>query len=332
MAAASLLTEVIISKYENHLPLYRQSKIFMRQGIDIPANTLGNWVMQSGKILKPLAEALRNEIKNINVLQADETPVTVLKKRGKGYMWCYHSCLPENRFVIFDYSSTRGSIAVNAVLKDYQGILQTDGYQGYNEIHAKENVISLGCWAHCRRKFAEIVKIGITGKAAEAIEYIKKLYKYEKQAHEEKLTFAKRKELRQKKAKPIIDEFKIWLEKTLPCAPPNSALGKAIKYALSQWKHLSEYIDHGEAEIDNNWAENKIRPFTLGRKNWMFIGNENAANIAALLYSLIQTCKMHDINARKYFIYVLNQAKKLSLGTIDPKTLLPQFIDKTLLK
>lgn len=332
MASASLLSEVIISKYEHHLPLYRQSKIFMQNGADIPANTLGNWVMQSGEALSLIGVALRSEINNTGILQADETPVVVLDKKGKGYMWCYHSCEPENRFVLFEYSSTRSSDTVNATLANYTGILQTDGYEGYNQIQKKKGIIAVECWAHCRRKFAEIIKIGITGKANEAIGYIKKLYEIETEAREEKLNFAARKKLRQTRAKPILDELLSWLKKTKPEALPKSALGGAITYALNQWEYLYRYIEHGEVEIDNNLAENQIRPFALGRKNWMFIGNADAANTAALLYSLIQTCKLHGINARTYLTYVLHQACKMRHKEIDPKSLLPQFIDKNLLQ
>jgi transposase len=305
--------------------------MFMQHGIDIPANTLGNWVMQSGEALSPLALALKAEINNTNNLQADETPVTVLSQKSKGYMWCYHSCKPEDRFVLFEYSNNRSSDTVNATLVNYEGILQTDGYDGYNQMRKKEEIISIGCMAHCRRKFAEIIKIGLTGKADEVIAYIKKLYEVEAKAREEKLDFNARKELRQKYAKPILDEMLTWLQKTEPLAPPKSALGAAITYALNQWKYLCRYVEYGEAEIDNNLAENQIRPFALGRKNWMFIGNENAANTAALLYSLIQTCKLHGINARAYLTYVLNQSGRMLRKEVDPKSLLPQFIDKTLL-
>ena len=330
MATASLITEIIISKYEHHLPLYRRSKIFLQERIDIPANTLGNWVMQSGKALKPLGEALWQQINKIKVLQADETTVKVLTKDTKGYMWCYHSCEPNNRFVTFEYSDSRSGSIVNNRLENYQGILQTDGYSGYNGFRTKETVTNIGCWAHCRRKFAEVVKISkTTGKAHEAVSRIKKLYAIEGKAKD--LGFIIRKKLRQKEAKPILDKLHEWLQKSKLTTPPQSGIGKAIAYALNQWPYLSEYIKHGEVEIDNNWCENQIRPFALGRKNWMFAGNTKGAEVAALLYSLIQSCKLNNINARRYFIYVLNQVHKLRRGEVDPTSLLPQFIDKNLL-
>lgn len=330
MAGASLITEIIISKYEHHLPLYRRSKMFLQEGVDLPANTLGNWVMQAGEVLFPLKEALILQLAKIKVLQVDETPLKVLKKDSKSYMWCYQSYGHDNRFVIFEYSDNRKGSVADKMLENYQGILQTDGYTGYNRLRGKTGIINIGCWAHCRRKFAEIVKITkVTGKAHEVISYIRKLYTIEEDARD--LSFAARKKLRQEKAKPILDKMYKWLQRSYTTTPPQSGLGRAIYYAFNQWKYLYEYINHGEAEIDNNWCENQIRPFALGRKNWLFAGNTRGAKNAALLYSLIQSCKLNGINARQYFNYILQQAHKLRRGEVDATSLLPQFFDKNLL-
>jgi Transposase and inactivated derivatives len=330
MAGASLITDVIIKKYEHHLPWYRQSKIFAQEGIDIPANTIGNWFMQAGEILEPLEKVLWEQLTKTKVLQADETTVKVLADNIKGYMWAYHSCEPTNRFVLFEYNDSRSGEVVNNTLENYQGLLQSDGYSGYNNLRNKAGVINLGCWAHCRRKFVEVIKLtNKTGKAHEIVSLIAKLYQFEETARTEHLTFTARQELRQQKAKPILEKIHDSLTKAKP--PPKSAIYKAITYALNQWDYLIRYLDHGEAEIDNNWVENQIRPFALGRKNWMFVGNKEAAATAALFYSLIQTCKLNNIEARKYLIYVLNQAGKMRRRETDPKILLPQFIDKNLL-
>ncbi|TAL62417.1 MAG: IS66 family transposase [Legionella sp.] len=330
MAAPSLITEVIIKKYEHHLPWYRQSKIFAQEGIDIPANTICNWFLQAGEVLFPLQSALKEQLNNTKVLQADETPVKVLQDNIRGYMWCYHSCEPQNRFVLFEYNDSRSGKVVSDNLKDYQGILQTDGYSGYNGMRAKVGVINLGCWAHCRRKFADVVKISTsTGKAHEAMKWIGKLYQIESIAREQGYDFAVRKKLRQDQAPPILEKIhKLVAQST---ASSKSVLGSAITYTLNQWKYLVKYVDYGEAEIDNNWVENQIRPFAIGRKNWMLIGNERAAKTAAFFYSIIQTCRLNNIDPRKYLIYVLSQVGNMRRGDINPSGLLPQFIDKTLL-
>lgn len=329
MAAPSLITEVIIKKFEHHLPWYRQSKIFTQDGLDIPANTICNWYLQAGEALEPLKKALFAQLDKIHILQADETTVKLLKEDLKGYMWCYHSLEPNNRFLLFEYNDSRGGAVVNNTLSNYQGLLQTDGYSGYNELRHKDGVINLGCWAHCRRKFAEIVKIATSaGKAHEVVKWIAKLYAIEAEAKALCLDFTKRKALRQQKAKPILDKIHGLVSQAKPST--KSALGAAITYTLNQWLYLIKYIEHGEAEIDNNWCENQIRPFAVGRKNWLFLGNERSAHIASFFYSIIQTCRINQIDPRKYLIYVLSQAGNIRLGTVKPTDLLPQFIDKSL--
>ena len=330
MAAPSLITDVIIKKFEHHLPWYRQSKIFTQEGIDIPANTIGNWFMRSGEVLEPLGNALEKEINNIHVLQADETTVKVLRENIKGYMWCYHSCQPDNRFVLFEYNDSRSGKVVADNLKDYQGILQTDGYSGYNLLREKAGVINIGCWAHCRRKFADVVKIASgTGKAYEVMKWIAKLYQIESLVRDNKLSFVARKELRQKQAPPVLEKIKTLLTQSTPLS--KSALGGAITYTLNQWEYLIRYVNYGEAEIDNNLVENQIRPFALGRKNWLFLGNVVAAKTAAFFYSLIQTCRLNNIDPRKYLIYVLGQVGNMRRGEVTARNLLPQFIDRGLL-
>jgi hypothetical protein len=338
MAAPSLIAEVIIKKFEHHLPWYRQSKIFTQDGLDIPANTIGNWFMEAGKVLESLNTALRDEINNTDNLQADETPVKLLKNKHqnkhqnnhRGYMWGYHSLKPANRFILFEYNETRSGKAASDNLKDYRGILQTDGYAGYNNLRAKDDIVSIGCWAHCRRHFTDVIKItSSAGKAHEVVKWLGKLYQIEEDARKFNLSFTDRKELRQAQAPPILEAIHKLLTKSTPL--PKSTLGKAIAYALNHWEYLIKYIDHGEAEIDNNLIENQIRPFALGRKNWLFIGNEEAARTAAFFYSIIQTCRLNNIDPRKYLIYVLYQAGRMRRQEIDPRNLLPQFIDKTLL-
>jgi len=291
---------------------------------------LGNWVMGAAEVLLPLGEALWEQFLRVGVLQADETPVKILKPDKQGYLWGYHSCTPLNRFIVFEFSLTRASVNVDQRLKDYKGLLQTDGYSGYNGQRNKEDVINVGCWDHARRKFTDVIKINgqnKTGKAGEMLNLIGKLYEVEREAKGK--SFDERKQLRQEKAKPVLELIHSKLQKMN--APPQSALGKAVQYGLNQWLYLSSYVDYGEVEISNCWMENQIRPFALGRKNWLFVGNETSANKAALLYSLIQTCKLNNINARVYLEYVLGQSHKMRRKEVDPIVLLPQFIDKKLL-
>lgn len=330
MAAPSLIAEVIIKKYQHHLPWYRQSQIFAQDGLDIPANTISNWFLQAGEAINPLGVALKEQLNNTHILQADETPVKVLQDNIRGYMWGYHSLEPNNRFILFEYNESRSGKVASDNLEKYSGILQTDGYGGYNNLRTKNNIISIGCWAHCRRYFTNVVKIASnTGKAYEIIKWIAKLYQIESIAREQDLSFAARKELRQTHAPPILQKIHELLTDTIP--PPKSALGKAIAYALNHWEYLTKYLDYGEAEIDNNLIENEIRPFAVSRRNWLFIGNAGAAKTAALFYSLIHSCKINGINPKKYLVYVLCQTGGMRRNEISPKSLLPQFIDKTLL-
>jgi transposase len=331
MATPRFVTDVIIKKYEHHLPLYRQAKIFAQQSLEIPDNTLGNWVMGAAEALFPLRDAIHQQFSNIYILQADETPVTVLKPHKEGYLWAYHSCDPGNRFIFFEFSLTRSGKNVENRLETYQGLLQTDGYSGYNGFRNKNDVINFGCWDHARRKFADVVKINgnnKSGKAGEMLLLIAKLYQIEDDV--KKRNFNDRKKIRQEKTKPILDLIFSKLQKIH--APPQSTLGKAVTYCVNQWPYLSAYVDYGEVEISNCWIENQIRPFALGRKNWLFVGNEHSANKSALLYSLTQTCRLNGIDPRQYLEYVLSQAPKMRRREINPTSLLPQFINKDLLK
>lgn len=330
MATPSLIAEVISKKYEQHLPWYRQSKIFAQDGLDIPANTICNWFLLAGEAIEALGISLKEQINNTHILQADETPVKILRDNIRGFMWAYHSLEPNNRFIWFEYNESRSGKVASDNLKNYTGILQTDGYGGYNNLRSKAGIISIGCFAHCRRHFTDVIKItNNNGKAYEVVKWIGKLYQLEELAREQGLSFTARREIRQKQAPPILQKIYELLTKSI--TPPKSVLGKAIGYALNHWEHLTKYIDYGEAEIDNNLIENQIRPFALGKKNWLFLGNAETAKTAALFYSLIQSCKLNGINPKKYLIHVLYQTGKMRRREVDPKNLLPQFIDKTLL-
>ena len=329
-AGTSLLAEIILNKYSYHLPLYRQREKFSTLQIDIPDNTLGGWVMRSAEQLEPLGDAFWQQLASVNLLQVDETPVKVLKPDKKAYMWLYHCYLPGKRFVIFDFNLSRASEVVNERLKHFTGILQTDGYSGYAGQRKRKDIISLGCWDHARRKFADVVKVcgnNKSGKAGKMLEKIAKLYEIESEI--KNVSFDERKTIRQEKIKPKFETIKSFLYKIN--APPHSLLGKAVTYCKNQWETLIRYIDHGEAQISNCWVENQVRPFAIGRRNWLFVGNESSAKKAALLYSLLQSCTLNDIDPRAYLEYVLNQVHRMRRKEVDPATLLPNTIDRTLL-
>lgn len=331
MAGNSLLTEVILMKYHFHIPLYRQSQILKQNQIYIPANTLGNWVLQVGEALAPVEAAMRQQFSLIKALQVDETPVKNKDKDKKSFMWCYHSLDPGNHFVLYEYNDSRGAHVPNEMLTNFKGVLQTDGYAGYNALRHKDDVHGVGCMAHVRRKFIDVIKIAGSkkmGKANTAVAMIKKLYEIETQARDQVLTHQERYQLRQKKAVPILKRIKIWLDKSINQVPQKSAIGRAIGYALRQWPYVSAYADHAQIEIDNNLAENLIRPLALGRKNWLFVGNERGAKAAAIIYSLIQSCIINDINAREYFNAIMAKIPAIRRGDIDATTLLPQFFQK----
>mgnify|MGYP001328802740 CR=1 FL=1 len=330
-ASAALLTEVMLNKYRYHLPFYRQRKLFAAHGMDIPDNTLGGWAMQSAERLEPLREAFYQQLSQVNVLQADETPVKILDPEKKAYVWLYHCYLPGKRFVLFEFNLSRSSRVVNERLKDFKGILQTDGYSGYEGLRRREDIINLGCWDHARRKFTDVVKAAghnKSGKAGQMLEKIGKLYEIEREIKD--LSFSERKRIRQAKAKPKLEAIYSFLYKTN--APPKSLLGVAVTYCKNQWAQLIRYVDHGEAQISNCFIENQVRPFAIGKKNWLFVGNEASASKAALLYSLIQSCELNKLDARKYLIYVLNQVHRMRRKEVDPATLLPNTIDPTLFK
>ncbi|MGB3946918.1 MAG: IS66 family transposase [Bacteroidia bacterium] len=335
MAGASLIASVILSKYEHHLPLYRQSKIWKGLGVDIPDNTLGNWVMQAGEGLKPIETALRKVIQSMNYLQVDETPVKVLKPEKKGYLWAYLSPIENQKLIWFRFDLTRSGKVVEEDLRDFKGLLQTDGYSGYQKTRERTDIISSGCIGHSRRKFIEVVQISskkVTGKANEALKYFTDLYEIENEARNQKLNYETRKLLRQNKALPIVEKFHEWLLKSKNQVPPESMIGKAIDYTLKQWPHLIRYLDYGELEIDNNWVENQIRPFALGRRNWLFVGNPASAQVGALFYSLIQSAKMNNLNPRIYLHYLLTQVHALRKNEVNPQDLLPHRIDLEKLK
>lgn len=334
LAGASLLTEVIINKYQYHLPLYRQSKILASFHAIIPDNTLGNWVMTVGNALMKIYEALWEAVLTARYLQVDETPIKILNPEKKGYLWCYYAPHEGAGLVIFEISLTRGGHVAEERLASYEGLLQTDGYPGYTKLRKRENIEGFGCLTHARRSFDEVLKISKNkeGIAAEAIERLKPLYALEANMRDKKYNFKIRKRLRQKIARPILQDFYRWLKKMAPQVPPKSQLGLAIQYTFNQWPYLIKYLRHGMAEIDTNWVENKIRDIAIGKKNWLFMGNKDSGVVHALFYSLVLSCIANRLNPRLYLHFLIVQIHNIRQGKIDPRQLLPHTIDHGLLK
>lgn len=334
LAGGSLLTEVIINKYQYHLPLYRQSKIFASHQAIIPDNTLGNWVMKVGDALMPLYEAFWEALLSSGYLQVDETPIKVLNPNKKGYLWVYYAPHLGKGLIAFEFDLTRKGSVAEERLSPYNGLLQTDGYNGYQKLRQRDGIEGLGCLTHARRKFAEVVKISKNkeGIAAQAIERLAPLYVLEARMRDNKYSFQARKHLRQKIAYPILQNFKRWLKQTAPRVPPKSALGEAIQYTFNQWPYLIKYCRHGMAEIDTNWVENKIRDIAIGKKNWLFMGNEDSGTVHALFYSLILSSVANNLNPRIYLHYLIMQVHAIRRKEVDPKQLLPHTIDPAILE
>lgn len=322
-AGASMLAHIIISKYVDHLPIYRQVQMFKRQKVDIAESTIGGWFSATCKLLEPLYDVLRNKVTMGGYLQADETPIPVLTndKPGsthKGYHWVYYD--PLRKLVLFDYQKTRGREGPDELLKNFSGHLQTDGYHAYNNLKNQANITQLACMAHARRKFEHALDSDSI-LAAEAMNMFGALYDIEREARQTGLSYEDIKKLRQQKALPVLEKMKAWLDEHLLTVLPKSALGGAIAYTHNLWPRLSRYIDDGRFQIDNNLIENSIRPVALGRKNYLFAGSHEAAQNAAMIYSLLATCKINNIEPFAWLKDTLSVLPDFQANQLD--TLLP---------
>ena len=296
-AGASMIAHILVSKFIDHLPYYRQSKIFKRQNLHIPDSTIGGWANTAiANWLAPLWEAMKAKMMETDYLMADETPIPVLTKdkpgaTHRGYHWAYYD--PVRKMAVFDYQESRGREGPKTFLKDFEGTLHTDGYSAYDKLGSKINFLS--CFAHARRKF-DIALENDPVRAKKALTIIQDLYKIEREASEADLSYDQIKLLRQERAVPILNKFEKFLIEEMPGVLPKSAIGKAISYALKLWPRLKSYVNDGRFQIDNNLIENSIRGIALGRKNYLFAGSHGGAKNAAIVYSLVTTCKINDID------------------------------------
>jgi len=318
-----LIAYVMLSKYVDHLPHYRQEQIFKREKVEIPRSTQGGWMKGGCDLLTPLHGRLIQRILATDYLQADETPIRVQDERipGKthqGYFFAYRN--PLLPAVVFDYQESRSRAGPMEFLESFQGVLQTDAYAGYNEILTWPGVKAGGCFAHARRKFYE-AKDSDFARAEAALKIIGRLYAVEDKARgekpEDKLPPEERYKLRQAESVPIMKEIKAWLDTEVHKTLPKSAMGQAISYTLNIWNRLETYLTDGRFEIDNNLLENAIRPVALGRKNWLFAGSHDGAKRSAMIYSFVGTCAMQGIEPFEYLRNVIDKLPGHPQSRID---------------
>jgi len=310
---AGLLAQVLVAKYADHMPLYRQEEIFARAGVALPRSTLAEWVGACGVKLQPLCDAMKSLLLKRAVLHADETPVPMLKpglkRTHRSYLWAYGTtAFDAEQIVIYDFAEGRGGDYARAFLGDWKGQLVCDDYQGYDALF-RSGVTEVGCMAHARRKFHALHVNHQSEIAAEALELYGALYALEGEAKELGIDADGRLRLRQEKAKPIAEKLRAWLDRKLEQVPEGSATSKAIRYSLRRWDALMRYLDDGNLPIDNNWLENRIRPIAIGRNNWLFAGSARAGRRAAVVMSLIQSARLNGLDPYVYLRDVLERLR-----------------------
>jgi transposase len=309
MAGEGLLAQIVIDKYIDHLPLHRQMQRFERAGVKLPYSTLTDWVSATCGVITPLFNALKAEVLQCEYLHADETPIKVIDKDKKGethrgYYWVYQNSL--DKLVFFDYQEGRGREGPMEILEHFKGYLQTDGYAAYDIFDKRPGITLIHCMAHARRMFNEALDNDYD-RAYYALCEIQKLYEIERISKEASLNFEELKAVRSMKAAPILKGLGLWMQQQYMQVLPKSAIGKALAYSMERWHKLSLYITDGRLNIDNNPVENSIRPIALGRKNYLFAGSHEAAKRSGMLYSLLGTCKMHDIEPYAWLKIVLQR-------------------------
>lgn len=336
IASSGLLSHVLISKYQDHLPLYRQEKMLKRIGVDLPRTSLSLWVLKCAELLNPLMKLLHDTILNYDIAYADETTCQVIKEPNKGtqskkYMWLFAGGAPDQFCYYYQYHPARSHHVPLQFFTDFRGYVHCDGFQAYDTLaSANKSITLVGCLYHARRKFMEVIKItkATTGVAVDVINHIAKIAKIEDEI--KLLSAAEKYQLRFEQAKLLLNTLHDYLMQHIDAIPPKSLLGQAVSYTLNQWPKLLTYLNDGRLDNNNNLSERAIKPFVMGRKNWMFSNSVEGAHAGATIFSLIETCKHHNVEAYDYFSYVLN-ALPTCTTLDDYEKLLPFNIDKTLL-
>lgn len=316
MAGASLLTEILIGKYVYHLPFYRQIQQFKDLGLRLSSSTINDWFINTCNLLEPLYKTIRQKVLDSDYIQADETVLPVINKEKKKtdnkYIWLVRSV--KDKLLFFDYhEGARSQVASSSILKGFKGYLQSDAYNGYDVFNKYIDVHRIGCWAHCRRKYSDSLTQN-KELSEEALNLIQNLYAVERYCTEQGYTPEQRREKREELSLPIVNQLIDWINKNQNSILPGSKLGEAMSYTRNNINFLTEYIHNGELLIDNNLAENAIRPLAVSRKNFLFCGNHKSAENTAKVISILGSCKEHNINTRDYLIDVLGK--------------LPYYIDK----
>jgi transposase len=314
LAGPGLLAHVLVAKYADHTPLYRQSEIYAREGVDLDRSTLAGWVGATSELLAPLVQAVREHVMSASKLHADDTPVPVLApgngKTKTGRLWTYvrddRPCGDTTAPAVwFAYSPDRRGDHPQQHLKSYRGTLQADAYAGFQQLYEGGRIVEAACWAHARRKFHEIHIAHASPTTTEAIERIAALYAIEAEIRGS--TPEIRKAIRQARARPLLDSLHTWLEATLAKLSRKSDTAAAIRYALSRWRALTRYVDDGHIEIDNNAAERALRVVALGRKNYLFAGSNAGGERAAAIYSLLGSAKLNHLDPEIYLHHVIER-------------------------
>jgi transposase len=321
MASPSAIAHILMQKYMSGVPLYRQEKQFEQLGVLLSRQTLSNWILYSTeKWIEPLVQQMRETLLNQEVLHADETTVQVLHEKDRAptstsYMWLYRTGKGGPNCVLFDYQTTRASKHPSRYLQGFKGKLHVDGYKGYEGL---PGVTLSGCWAHVRRKFDQAQKAappkqgGQLTLAEQALQKIGVLYRIEKNITSE--VPEERLKVRQEQSLPLVEAFFTWLKSIRPKVLPKSKFGEAIQYALNQQKKLMEPFKDGRLDLDNNRAERSIKPFVIGRKNWLFSNSSKGAKASALIYSLLETAKENQLNVFQYLIYLFGILPNMDLN------------------
>ena len=327
IAGPGLLSNILVEKFVDHLPIYRQIERFKREKVVISSSTIDGWVTKTADLLTPLYDHLVKQVIAQGYLQVDETPIKVLdhqNKNGKthqGYHWVYNA--PLQNAIFFDYCHGRGREGPMRLLKDFKGYLQTDGYSVYEWFARQDGITHIACMAHARRKISDALEYD-KEKAGLLMKMIQELYAIEREAREAGLTPEQRKELRLDKSLPIMNELGKKIAQMFKTTIPKSPMGIALTYAVNRWDNLLSYLYDGSLEIDNNWVENAIRPSTLGRKNFLFAGSHEGAKRAAMFYSFFGTCKKNNVNPYEWLkrvLEIISQYPANKIGDLLPQNL-----------